>query len=120
MKLTTNYIVYLNADNKVQCAKCRVTGKFIKRSIAQKEYSTEYAYNHSLVTLLIMFAMFLWDSLNSSKMALECQLIAINEAMQTAYKQHDYVLFKQLNRKRFELIKDVFKMNKYTHYDDEE
>ena len=42
MKLTTNYIVYLNADNKVQCAKCRVTGRFVKRVIAQMEYEKEY------------------------------------------------------------------------------
>ena len=88
----------------MHCAKCRKTGKFVKRSIAQKEYSAEYSYKRSLVALLIMFAMFLWDSLKVSKMSLECQLTAINKAMQTAYNQHDYVLFKQLNRKRFELI----------------
>lgn len=104
MKLTSNYIVYLNAENKVHCAKCRVTGKFVKRDIAQKEYSAEYACKRSLLALLIMFAMFLWDSLNSSKISLQCQLTAIDKAMQLAYKQHDYVLFKQLNRERFELI----------------
>lgn len=94
----------------VYCAKCRITGKFIKRAIAQKEYCLEYAYKRSLLVLLIMFAMFLWDSLNSSKMSLQrniqCDIQAINEAMQTAYNQHDYVLFKQLNRKRFELINE--------------
>lgn len=120
IKYTTHFICYLNEANMVHCAKCRKTGKFIKRSIAQDEYlieyypeySTEYAYKRSLVALLIMFAMFLWDSLKGSKMSLQCEgqrvpsckLQAINKAMQTAYKQHDYVLFKQLNRKRFELI----------------
>lgn len=116
IKYTTHFICYLNANNTVHCAKCRVTGKFVKRSIAQAEYNLEYAYKRSLVTLLIMFAMFLWDSLNSSKMSLQRDIQgvlqrdtqrdiqAISEAMQTAYKQHDYVLFKQLNRKRFELI----------------
>ena len=44
MKLTTNYIVYLNADNKVQCAKCRLTGQFVKRAVAQLEYDFEYVY----------------------------------------------------------------------------
>ncbi len=111
IKYTTNYICYLNVNNMVHCAKCRVTGKFVKRSIAQAEYSTEYAYkrslvNHwrSMVALLIMFAMFIWDSLKGSKMSLQRDVEAINEAMCIAYKQHDYVLFKQLNRKRFELI----------------
>ena len=102
MKLTTNFIVYLNAENKVHCAKCRLTGKFIKRAIAQAEYNLEYAYKRSLVTLLVMFAMFLWDSLKVSKMSLQrdirCDIQAINEAMRIAYKQHDYILFKQLNR----------------------
>lgn len=40
--------------------------------------------------------------------------------MVLTYTQQDYVLFKQLNRKRFELIKEVFKMNKYTYYEDKE
>jgi len=96
----------------VHCAKCRITGKFVKRAIAQSEYSLEYAYKRSLVALLIVFAMFLWDSLNSSKMALErktrcvlqCEIQAINKAMNIAYQRQDYILFKQLNRKRFELI----------------
>lgn len=61
MKLTTNYIVYLNADNKVQCAKCRVTGRFVKRVIAQTEYIKEYRFfDFSTLTLLIiLITMFL-------------------------------------------------------------
>lgn len=56
MKLTTNYIVYLNADNKVQCAKCRNSGKFVKCSIVQLEYENEYNYfNVSMLTMFILF-----------------------------------------------------------------
>ena len=55
MKLTTNYVVYLNADNKVQCAKCRVTGRFVKRVIAQLEYEKEYGFfAFSILTLLVI------------------------------------------------------------------
>ena len=54
MKLTTNYIVYLNADNKVQCAKCRVTGRFVKRAVAQLEYEKEYGFfDFSILALLV-------------------------------------------------------------------
>ena len=57
MKLTTNYIVYLNADNKVQCAKCRVTGRFVKRAVAQLEYEKEYGFFafSTLSMLVILF-----------------------------------------------------------------
>lgn len=44
MKHTTNYIVYLNAEGNVHCAKCRMTGRFVKRAIAQNEYDIEYVY----------------------------------------------------------------------------
>ena len=55
MKLTTNYVVYLNADNKVQCAKCRVTGRFVKRACAQTEYEKEYGlFDFSILTLLVI------------------------------------------------------------------
>ena len=61
MKLTTNYVVYLNADNKVQCAKCRVTSRFVKRAMAQTEYEKEYGFfDFSILTLLvILFNMYL-------------------------------------------------------------
>ena len=57
MKLTTNYVVYLNADNKVQCAKCRLTGRFVKRVIAQLEYEKEYGFFafSTLSMLVILF-----------------------------------------------------------------
>lgn len=41
MKLTSNYIVYLNEHNLVHCAKCRSTGRFVKRAIAQVELNAE-------------------------------------------------------------------------------
>lgn len=44
MKHTTNYIVYLNEDNKVHCARCKITGRFVKRVLAQNEYELEYVY----------------------------------------------------------------------------
>ena len=55
MKLTSNYIVYLNELNKVQCAKCRVTGRFVKRVVAQMEYEKEYGFfNFSILALLVI------------------------------------------------------------------
>ena len=55
MKLTSNYIVYLNADNKVQCAKCRLTGRFVKRAGAQLEYEKEYGFfAFSILALLVI------------------------------------------------------------------
>lgn len=57
MKITTNYIIYLNESNKVHCAKCRNTGRFVKRSVAQAEYDIEYNYfNVSVLTMFILFA----------------------------------------------------------------
>ena len=54
MKLTSNYIVYLNDSNKVQCAKCRVTGRFVKRVMAQLEYEKEYGFfDFSILALLV-------------------------------------------------------------------
>lgn len=58
MKLTTNYTVYLDEFNKVYCAKCLNTGRFVKRAIAQIEYENEYNYfSNSLLTLFIIFIM---------------------------------------------------------------
>ena len=60
MKHTTNYIVYLNADNKVHCAKCKITGRFVKRAIAQNEYDIEYVYKVTFKGFIsFMFTVFL-------------------------------------------------------------
>ena len=48
MKLTSNYIVYLDESNNVYCAKCRMTGRFVKRAIAQNEQEKEFIYNFFL------------------------------------------------------------------------
>lgn len=60
MKHTTNFIVYLNADNKVYCAKCKATGRFVKRVIAQNEYNIEYVYKMTFKGFIsFMFTVFL-------------------------------------------------------------
>ena len=73
MKLTTNYIVYLNADNKVQCAKCRVTGRFIKRVIAQLEYEKEYGFFafSTLSMLVILFTIYLSNVMSKVTLGLD-------------------------------------------------
>ena len=73
MKLTTNYIVYLNADNKVQCAKCRGTGRFVKRAVAQLEYEKEYGFfAFSLLTLLvILFTVYLSNVMSKVTLGLD-------------------------------------------------
>ena len=73
MKLTTNYIVYLNADNKVQCAKCRVTGRFVKRVIAQLEYEKEYGFFafSILAMLVILFTVHLSNVLYKVTLSLD-------------------------------------------------
>ena len=73
MKLTTNYIVYLNADNKVQCAKCRVTGRFVKRAIAQTEYEKEYGFFafSTLSMLVILFTVYLSNVMSKVTLSLD-------------------------------------------------
>ena len=73
MKLTTNYFVYLNADNKVQCAKCRVTGRFVKRVIAQLEYEKEYGFFafSILALLVVLFTMYLSNVMSKVILSLD-------------------------------------------------
>ena len=73
MKLTSNYIVYLNELNKVQCAKCRVTGRFVKRACAQMEYEKEYGFfDFSILTLLvILFTMYLSNVMSKVTLSLD-------------------------------------------------
>lgn len=104
MKLTTNYIVYLNEQGDVHCAKCRITGHFVKRAIAQAEYSLEYTYSTlelllSVITMLVMYVTMIiaeWlDKFNvyDDSYTLENQ---INEA----YLANDWMTFKRLNNER--------------------
>lgn len=73
MKLTSNYIVYLNADNKVQCAKCRVTGRFVKRAMAQLEYEKEYRFfDFSILAMLaILFTTYLSNAMSKVTLSLD-------------------------------------------------
>ena len=92
MKLTTNYIVYLNADNKVQCAKCRVTGRFVKRVIAQLEYEKDYGFFafSTLAMLVILFTMYLSNVM--SKIAL-----SLDEVLSHLSNGKTIILFTHLN-----------------------
>ena len=73
MKLTSNYIVYLNDSNKVQCAKCRVTGRFVKRAVAQLEYEKEYGFFafSTLSMLVILFTAYLSNVMSKVTLSLD-------------------------------------------------
>ena len=91
MKLTSNFIVYLNANNKVHCAKCRMTGRFVKRSIAQNEYSLEYNYKVTFKSYIaFMFTVFY--VLLSIKQAknLQNKIIVLNAELKKALQQNDF------------------------------
>ena len=92
MKLTTNYIVYLNADNKVQCAKCRLTGRFVKRAVAQLEYEKEYGFFafSNLAMLVILFTMYLSNVMSKVTSSLD-------EVLSHFSNGKTIVLFTQLN-----------------------
>ena len=99
MKLTTNYIVYLDADNKVQCAKCRVTGRFIKRVIAQLEYEKEYGFfDFSILTLLlIMFTMYLSNVLYNLESVMTNVSLSLDDVLSHLSNGKTIVLFTHLN-----------------------
>ena len=92
MKLTTNYIVYLNADNKVQCAKCRVTSRFVKRACAQMEYEKEYGFfDFSILTLLvILFIMYLSNVMSKV-------ILGLDDVLSHLSNGKTVVLFTHLN-----------------------
>lgn len=114
IKYTSNYICYFSAMNKLTCAKCRLTGRFVKLSIAHVEYDTEYVYTSSYKALLAMLVM-LWciciskpEKAATSEMSHSgSDIERLNNAMKIAYSKCDYILFSELNRKRFELIKGI-------------
>ena len=95
MKLTTNYIVYLNELNKVECAKCRLTGRFVKRVIAQDEYENEY--NYSSVSMLTMFILFATIYLTNLLESLTMKTLSINEVMTAFNAGKQIVLFSSIN-----------------------
>ena len=99
MKLTSNYIVYLDESNNVYCAKCLNTGRFVKRAIAQIEYEKEYSfYGFSLFTMfLILVAMYLSNALTQLENVMK--KVALNLALGLNYfsNGHTVVLFTHLN-----------------------
>ena len=99
MKLTTNYIVYLNADNKVQCAKCRVTGRFVKRVIAQLEYEKEYGFFafSILAMLVILFTVYLSNVLHKLENMLIKITLGLDEVLSHLSNGKTIVLFTHLN-----------------------
>ena len=99
MKLTSNYIVYLDESNNVYCAKCLKSGRFIKRAIAQAEYEKEYSFfNFSLFTMfLILVIMYLSNALTQLENVMK--KVALNLALGLNYfsNGHTIVLFTHLN-----------------------
>ena len=100
MKLTSNYIVYLNADNKVQCAKCRVTGRFVKRVIAQLEYEKEYgSFDFStLAMLVVLFTVYLSNVLHKLESVMTNASLSLDEVLSHLSNGKTIVLFTHLNK----------------------
>ena len=99
MKLTSNYIVYLDEANKVYCAKCRMTGRFVKRAIAQNEYEKEYSFfNFSLFTmLLILVIMYLSNALTQLENVMKKVALNLDQVITYFSNGHTIVLFTHLN-----------------------
>ena len=99
MKLTTNYIVYLNADNKVQCAKCRVKGRFVKSAIAQTEYEKEYGFFafSTFAMLVILFTVHLSNVLHKLENMLIKITLSLDEVLSHLSNGETIVLFTHLN-----------------------
>ena len=99
MKLTTNYIVYLNELNKVQCAKCRVTGCFVKSAIAQLEYEKEYGFfDFSILALLvILFTVHLSNVLYKLESVMTNVSLSLDDVLSHLSNGKTIVLFTHLN-----------------------
>ena len=108
MKLTSNFIVYLNADNKVHCAKCRMTGRFVKRAIAQAEYNLEYNYKVTFKSFIaFMFTVFyVLLSIKQAK-KLQNKIIVLNDELKKALQQND---FNKINTLQNEIYSLKFKV----------
>ena len=99
MKLTTNYIVYLNELNKVQCAKCRVTGRFVKRACAQMEYEKEYGFfDFSILAMLvILFNVYLSNVLHKLESVMTNVSLSLDDVLNHFSNGKTVVLFTHLN-----------------------
>ena len=97
MKLTTNYVVYLNELNKVQCAKCRVTGRFVKSAIAQTEYEKEYGFFafSILALLVILFTVHLSNVLHKLENMLIKITLGLDDVLSHLSNGKTIVLFAQ-------------------------
>ena len=103
MKLTSNYIVYLNDLNKVQCAKCRMTGRFVKRVIAQLEYEKEYgSFDFSTLSMLVvLFTVYLSNVLHKLENMLIKITLGLDEVLSHLSNGKTIVLFTHLNNYLF-------------------
>ena len=99
MKLTTNYIVYLDESNKVYCAKCLKSGRFVKRAIAQAEYEKEYGfYSFSLFTMfLILVIMCLSNLALQVENVMKKVALNLDQVLTYFSNGHTIVLFTHLN-----------------------
>ena len=99
MKLTTNYIVYLDEENRVYCAKCLNTGRFVKRAIAQNEYEKEYSfYSFSLFTMfLILVIMYLSNVLTQVENVMKKVALNLDQVLTHFNNGYTIVLFTHLN-----------------------
>ena len=99
MKLTSKYIVYLNDSNKVQCAKCRVTGRFVKRVIAQLEYEKEYGFFafSNLALLVILFTVHLSNVMSKLENMLIKIALSLDDVLSHLSNGKTIVLFTHLN-----------------------
>ena len=99
MKLTSNYIVYLNDSNKVQCAKCRVTGRFVKRVIAQLEYEKEYGFFafSTLAMLVVLFTVQLSNVLYKLESVMTNVSLSLDNVLSHLSNGKTVVLFTHLN-----------------------
>lgn len=99
MKITTKYLVYLNELNKVECAKCRVTGRFVKRVIAQLEYEKEYGFfDFSILALLvILFTMYLSNVLYKLEIVMSKVTLGLDDVLSHFTNGKTVVLFTHLN-----------------------
>ena len=75
----------------MHCAKCRITGRFVKRSIAQNEYSLEYSYKVTFKSFIaFMFTVFyVLLSIKQAK-KLQNKIIVLNAELKKALQQNDF------------------------------
>ena len=99
MKLTKNYIVYLNELNKVQCAKCRLTGRLVNRAIAQLEYENEYGFFafSNLAMLVVLFTVHLSNVMSRLENMLIKIALGLDDVLSHLSNGKTIVLFTHLN-----------------------